>query len=156
MDIQIASNFERLYFEAVGRDAAHTRAAYESFARTGAIDLPTQAFGDLANLFTGVAVDEPETARTIAQTYVADGEIIDPHTAVGVAAAKRVASSDAPLVVLSTAHPAKFPEAVEAALGRPPEMNARANGLYAKPERIDRLPADAERVKAYVRAFVKA
>ena len=156
MDIQVASNFERLYFEAVGRDAAETKRAFEAFAATGAIDLPTQAFGDLSALFTGIAVDEAETARTMALTYVATGELIDPHTAVGVAAATRAASSDAPLVVLSTAHPAKFPEAVDAAVGRPPEMHAKAHGLFARDERIDHLPADAERVKAYVRLFAGA
>ena len=156
MDIQIASNFERLYFEAVGRDAAETKSAFEAFAATGAIDLPTQAFGDLTDLFTGIAVDEAETARTIADTFAATGEIIDPHTAVGVAAAKRAASSDAPLVVLSTAHPAKFPDAVEAAIGRQPDLHPRAHGLIDRDEKIDHLPADADRVKAYVRLFVKA
>jgi threonine synthase len=153
MDIQIASNFERLYFEAVGRDAAHTRRAFEAFASAGAIDLPTQGFGDLANLFSGLSVDEAETARTIKATLEATGEVIDPHTAVAVAAAKRVAASDAPLVVLSTAHPAKFPEAVQAATGAEPAIHPRAKDLFTLVERIDHLPADAEAVKAYVRQF---
>lgn len=153
MDIQIASNFERLYFEAVGRDAAETRRAFEAFAATGAIDLPTQAFGDLSTLFTGVAVDEAETARTIKTTLETTGEVIDPHTAVAVAAASRVAASDAPLVVLSTAHPAKFPEAVQAATGLEPAIHARAHGLFDRDERIDHLPAEAEAVKRYVRQF---
>ncbi|OYX31164.1 MAG: threonine synthase [Caulobacterales bacterium 32-69-10] len=153
MDIQIASNFERLYFEAVGRDAAHTKRAFEAFAATGAIDLPTQAFGDLAALFTGVAVDEAETARTIKATLDTTGEVIDPHTAVAVAAAKRVAASDAPLVVLSTAHPAKFPEAVQAATGLEPAIHDRARDLFTLVERIDHLPADADAVKRYVRQF---
>ncbi|HTK34796.1 MAG TPA: threonine synthase [Caulobacteraceae bacterium] len=156
MDIQIASNFERLYYEAVGRDAAETRRAFESFNSAGAIDLPTQGFGQLAELFTGVAVSEAETAASIAAAYEATGEIIDPHTAVAVAAAKRVAASDAPLVVLATAHPAKFPEAVEAAIGRQPGLHPRADGLFERDERIDHLPANAGAVKAYVRAFVKA
>jgi threonine synthase len=156
IDIQFASNFERLYFEAVGRDAAETRRAFDAFDATSAIDLPSQAFGRLADLFTGIAVDEAETTRTIAQTFEAAGEIIDPHTAVGVAAASRAAASDAPLVVLSTAHPAKFPEAVEAAIGRQPALHPRARSLFERDERIDRLPADTQAVKAYVRAFVKA
>jgi threonine synthase len=156
MDIQIASNFERLYYEAVGRDPVETKRAFEAFNATGGIDLPTQGFGQLADLFTGIAVDEAETAATIAATYEATGEIVDPHTAVGVAAARRAASSDAPLVVLSTAHPAKFPQAVEAAIGRQPGLHPRAHGLFDRDERIDHLPADAALVKAYVRAFVKA
>ena len=155
MDIQIASNFERLYFEAVGRDAAETKRAFEAFAATGAIDLPTQASG-VWDLFTGIAVDEAETARTIALTLAETGEVIDPHTAVAVAAAARVAASDAPLVVLSTAHPAKFPEAVQAATGLEPALHARASGLFDRDERIDHLPADADAVKRYVRAFAAA
>jgi threonine synthase len=154
MDIQIASNFERLYFEAVGRDAAETARAFAAFARDGAIDLPSQAFGAMQALFGGEAVDEAETSATIAATLEATGEIIDPHTAVAVAAAHRVAGEvKGPLIVLSTAHPAKFPEAVEAAIAREPALHARAGGLYDRDEKIDNLPADAEAVKAYIRAF---
>ena len=154
MDIQIASNFERLYFEAVGRDAAETARAFAAFAQDSAIDLPTQAFGAMQSLFSGEAVDEAETAATIASTLEATGEVIDPHTAVAMAAAHRVAGSvPGPLVVLSTAHPAKFPEAVEAAISRAPALHPRAGGLYDRDERIDRLPADADAVKAYIRAF---
>jgi len=154
MDIQIASNFERLYFEAVGRDAPETARAFQAFAQTGAVDLPTQAFEAMGALFAGETVDEAETARTIRQTLERTGQVIDPHTAVGVAAALRAgASVDEPLVVLSTAHPAKFPEAVEAAIARQPALHPRAHGLFDRPERIDRLAADLEAVKAYVRAF---
>jgi threonine synthase len=154
MDIQIASNFERLYFEAVGRDAGETARAFQAFAETGAIELPTQAFAAMRALFIGEAVDEAETARTIRGTLQATGEVVDPHTAVGVAAAHRVRGRlEGPLVVLSTAHPAKFPEAVEAAIERQPALHPRAGGLYDRDEKIDRLPSDAEAVKAYVRRF---
>jgi threonine synthase len=153
MDIQIASNFERLYFEAVGRDAAETRRAFETFAATGVLDLPSQAFDAMNAVFVGEAVDEAETARTIRTTLEATGEVIDPHTAVGVAAAQRVGTGPAPLVVLSTAHPAKFPEAVEAAIARQPTIHPRAHGLFDRDEAIDRLPNDAAAVKAYVRRF---
>ena len=153
MDIQIASNFERLYFEAVGRDAGETARAFAGFASTGAIDLPTQAFADIRARFAGEAVDEAETARTIARTLQETGELIDPHTAVGVAAAHRQAKGETPLVVLSTAHPAKFPEAVEAASGQAPALHARAKNLYDRPEQIEPLPADEGRLKAFVRAF---
>jgi threonine synthase len=154
MDIQIASNFERLYFEAVGRDAAETARAFTAFAKDGAIDLPTQAFGAMQALFIGEAVDEAETSATIAATLEATGEIIDPHTAVAMAAANRLAASiTGPLVVLSTAHPAKFPEAVQAAILREPVLHARAKGLYDRDEKIDTLPADPDAVKAYIRAF---
>ena len=154
MDSQIASNFERLYFEAVGRDAGETARAFAAFAKDGAIDLPTQAFGAMKALFSGEAVDEAETSATIAATLEATGETIDPHTAVAMAAAQRVRKSvTGPLVVLSTAHPAKFPEAVQAAIAREPALHVRAKGLYDRDEKIDHLPADADAVKAYIRAF---
>ena len=96
--------------------------------------------------------------RTILSTLNETGQLIDPHTAVGVAAARRTRLPDPamPLVVLSTAHPAKFPEAVLAASGQSPHAPRGAGDLAAKPERFDRLPADAETVKAYVRAFAGA
>ena len=156
MDIQIASNFERLYFEAVGRDAADTARAFAAFGETGAIDLPTQAFADIKARFSGVAVDEAETSATIARTLQTTGELIDPHTAVGVAAALRQPASETPLVVLSTAHPAKFPEAVEAASGQAPALHIRAHGLYDRPEKTESLPVDADKLKAFVRAFAAA
>jgi threonine synthase len=156
MDIQVASNFERLYFEAVGRDAAETAKAFEDFAALGAIDLPSQAFGQLKGLFCGHAVDEAETARAILTTLAETGETIDPHTAVAVTAAKRAKTSATPLVVLSTAHPAKFPEAVEEATGEAPAIHARSKDLFTMVEKIDRLPADAAAVKAYVRRFAGA
>ena len=156
MDIQVASNFERLYFEAVGRDAADTALAFEGFGKGGAIALPTQAFADLRKLFTGEAVDEAQTSAEMAATLAETGEIIDPHTAVAMTAAKRAGASATPLVVLSTAHPAKFPEAVEEATGQAPAIHARSKDLFKLTEKIDRLPADAGAVKAYVRRFAGA
>jgi threonine synthase len=153
MDIQIASNFERLYFEAVGRDAAETASAFAAFARTGAIDLPTQAFADIKGRFAGEAVDEAETATTISRVLNETGELVDPHTAVGLAAARRRAGGPVPNIVLSTAHPAKFPEAVEAACSQAPALHARAKGLYDRPESIEGLAADELLLKTFIRAF---
>ena len=153
MDIQVASNFERLYFEAVGRDPLETARAFRAFAETGAVDLPPAALAAMRAVFAGVAVDEDETARTMLSVLNETGQLIDPHTAVAVAAARRSAPAATPLVVLSTAHPAKFPDAVHGATGVRPEPPAQAAGLMTRPERFDRLPADAESVKAYVRAF---
>jgi threonine synthase len=157
MDIQVASNFERLYFEAVRRDGLETDRAFRAFGAEGAIDLPPQARAFMAELFAGASVSEADTARTLVSTLNQTGEQVDPHTAVGLAAATRLPRHplDGPTVVLSTAHPAKFPEAVEAALGAPPALNAKSRGLFDKPERIDRLPADVDAVKTYVRAFAR-
>jgi threonine synthase len=155
MDIQSASNFERLYFETVAREGTETARAFEAFARTGAIELPPQAFATMRQLFRGVGVGEAETARTMVATLNETGQLIDPHTAVGVAAARRSRDVGAPLVVLSTAHSAKFPDDVAKVTGVMPGLPRGVADLAAKPERFDRLPADADTIKAYVRAFAE-
>jgi threonine synthase len=155
MDIQSASNFERLYFEAVGRDATETARAFQAFAKTGAIELPPQAFAAMRDLFSGRSIDETETQRTIVATLNETGELIDPHTAVAVAAQGRARDLPDPVVIMATAHPAKFPEAVAQAAGVTPQLPRGAAGLAGKPERFDRLPAEAETIKAYVRAFAE-
>jgi threonine synthase len=156
MDIQSASNFERLYFECVRRDGVETARAFKAFAETGVIDLPPQAFGAMRELFAGVSVSEAETTRTMMSTLNETGELIDPHTAVGVAAMRQAGDLGAPVICLSTAHPAKFPEAVLEATGEAPESPTGVSALARRPERFDRLPADAETIKAYVRAFAQA
>ncbi len=153
MDIQVASNFERLYFEAVGRDAAETARAFAAFAATGELQMPSQAFDSIKTLFSGVCIDEPTTAAAMKSAFEAYGEPVDPHTAVALAAPHPTLAQGVPLVTLSTAHPAKFPEAVSAATGFTPPLPAKAGDLFVRPERIDRLPADVEAVKVYVRAF---
>ena len=158
MDIQIASNFERLYFEAVGRDGVETGRAFRAFAGTGVLDIPPSAHAKMRELFLGASVSEADTAKTILSTLNETGEVIDPHTAVGVAAANvlRLADPATPVVVLSTAHPAKFPEAVHAAAGVSPVTPRATPNLSQKPEKFDRLPADAETVKAFVRVFANS
>jgi threonine synthase len=155
MDIQSASNFERLYFESVGREATETARAFVAFAKAGAIDLPPQAFAAMRGLFLGASVSEADTARTMLSTLNETGELIDPHTAVAVAAAGRARGLEGPVVVMSTAHPAKFPEAVAQACGVTPELPRAAAGLATRPERFDRLPAEADTIKAYIRAFAE-
>jgi threonine synthase len=152
MDIQSASNFERLYFECVGREAVETARAFEAFGKSGVIDLPPGAFARMGELFRGASVSETETARTMVSTLNETGELIDPHTAVAVAALRRT-PLDGPVVVMSTAHPAKFPEAVAAACGVTPQLPRGVADLAGRPERFDRLPAEAETIKAYVQAF---
>ena len=155
MDIQSASNFERLYFETAGRDAAGTAQAFAGFAVGGAIDVPAPAFAAMRDLFRGVAVSEGETKAAIAATLAETGELIDPHTAVAVAALGKVGEPPHPVVVLSTAHPAKFPEDVAAVSGVTPDLPRGAANLADRPERFDRLPADAEAIKAFVRTFAE-
>jgi threonine synthase len=158
MDIQAASNFERLYFEATGRDAGQTARAFEAFAAHGALDIAPDALAAMRGLFVGTAVSEAETARTIRATLEATGELVDPHTAVGLAAAARLGPADpaTPLVTLSTAHPAKFPDAVSAAAGVPVPTPASVACTAGRRERFDRVAADVEAAKQYVREFASA
>ena len=156
MDIQVASNFERLYFEACGRDGAATAAAFASFAQAGDLWIPPHVLGAMRALFQGVAVSESETAAAMADIFNRTGEIIDPHTAVAVAGAGKadLEPRATPLVILSTAHAAKFPEAVLAATGVSPAPPPSVVRRAAAPERISRLPADLGAVKAWLRRFV--
>jgi threonine synthase len=156
MDIQVASNFERLFYEASGRDAAATAEFFRTFAETGSATVPGHALEDMRRLFSGQSVNEAETAATIRQVLEETGEVIDPHTAVAMKAALRQETSPTPRVVLSTAHPAKFPEAVLEAAGVEPRLPAAAVGLDKKQEAFDRLPNQPDQVKAYLRDFAGA
>ncbi|MGI8840178.1 MAG: threonine synthase [Caulobacteraceae bacterium] len=155
MDIQVASNFERLWFECAGRDGAATAAAFRGFAASGSLDIPPAVLRTMREVFAGVSVDEARTRQTMATTWKETGVLIDPHTGVALAGADGASpgGSGAPLIVLSTAHPAKFPAAVHAATGVFPEPPPAIRALTGRPERFDRLPADTETVKAYVRDF---
>jgi len=157
MDIQVSSNFERLYFEASERDGMETARAFSAFGQLGAIDIPPRGLAAMRQLFRGAVVNEDETARTMLATLNETGELVDPHTAVALAAAARGGLSEpaTPLVVLSTAHPAKFPDTVLAATGLAPVSPPGGDALAAKAERFERVPADAEAVKALVRGFAQ-
>jgi threonine synthase len=155
MDIQVASNFERLYFECAGRDGARTALAFRGFSATGSIDLPSDVHAAMRESLQGVAVSEAETAAAMLAAWNQTGELVDPHTAVALAGADLApaAMGAAPLVVLSTAHPAKFPDAARAATGVLPAPPRSVGDLADRTERFDRLAADSGAVKAYVRAF---
>jgi threonine synthase len=155
MDIQAASNFERLYFETVERDPVETARAFEAFAAQGAIDVPPRSLTAMRSLFIGATVSEDETARTILSTLNETGELIDPHTAVGLAAAARIGVADRqiPLVSLATAHPAKFPETVKAATGTSATAPHNVLALAGRAERFDTIAADVAAAKSFVRAF---
>ncbi len=155
MDIQVASNFERLFFECADRDAAATAAAFRDFAAQGEVRTPPAVLAAMREVLVGAAVSEEETARTIAATLGDTGQLIDPHTAVAVAGAAKARPEPAapPLVIVSTAHPAKFPDAVAQAAGVTPPAPAAVLARSGAAERIDRLPAQVEAVTRYVREF---
>ena len=158
MDIQAASNFERLYFECVGRDPAETARAFEAFGAGGAFDIPAKAHDAMTALMAGRSVSEREVAETILATLNETGDLVDPHTAVALAMARRTGSPNpvSPMVTLATAHPAKFPEAVRAAAGVDPARPASLRRIADMPERAQSIGADVAAAKAAILAFAAA
>jgi threonine synthase len=155
MDIQSASNFERLFFETVGRDGPATAEAFRGFAEGRSISVPPQALEAMTRLFAGETTDEAATSEAMRLALSETGETVDPHTAVALSALRRSPGAG-PTVVLATAHPAKFPDAVLAATGHAPLAPERAQALAGRPERYESIVADAALVSAYVRDFAGA
>lgn len=157
MDIQVSSNFERLLFDASGRDAAAIRAMMGSLAQSKRFAMPPQALSEMRNLFSADRASEDEVAATIRTTLRETGHFIDPHTAVGVAVAeKENRDPSLPMIVLSTAHPAKFPDAVEAACGMRPGLPDWLSDLETKKENITVLPPDQAQIERFVLAASRA
>ncbi len=150
MDIQLASNFERLLFEAVGRNAERVRELMQALSERGGYRIPNDALATIQARFVSCRVSEAKNRMTIARTLEENGILIDPHTAVGLAAAhkaRREGRLTGAVVTLATAHPAKFPDAVEAASGRRPELPARFADLSARKERVIDAPASVDAVR---------
>jgi len=157
MDIQVSSNFERLLFDAYGRDAPAVRALMGSLARSGRFMVSAQALKELRSLFTADRADEQECAAEIRAWMREADYCVDPHTAVALAVAeKETRDPSVPMVVLSTAHPAKFPDAVKAACGFVPPLPDRLADLAKRKERVTVLPADQAAVERYVTSVSRA
>jgi threonine synthase len=158
MDIQLSSNFERLLFDAVGRDPESVSRAFATLERDGGFEIPRQALETIRADFDALAVNEAETEAEIARTYRESGYVIDPHTATGVRAARaRLEKDDAtPVIALSTAHPAKFPEAIERAIGLRIEPPPRLAPVLQGRERIARMNKDFETVKHFILDHARA
>ena len=151
MDIQVASNFERLLFDLHDRDGEQVARLMAGFAERRHLSVPGEALGRARELFDALRVDEDETAATIAGLQHTTGTLIDPHTAVGVHAGRALRLDPAiPLVALATAHPAKFPDAVQRATGMTPPVPARLADLFHRPERFAVLPNDLAAVQAHI------
>ncbi len=150
MDIQVASNFERFLYYLYNEDSGHTKEAMESFAASGRLDFSQAEQQEIRANFRTLMVDQPQTTKTIADFYEETGYVLDPHTAVGVRAGLHYVDDDVPMVCLSTAHPAKFGEAVREAIGKEPDLPPAVTGLEDKESRCQILDADAEQVKAFV------
>src|SRR4051795_12724145 len=154
MDIQVSSNFERLLFELLGRDAAATALTMQRFRAEGRMPVPDAAWSQATGLFHGFTLDDAGTLAEIRHLKETAGYLADPHTAVGIAAARAHAPADPgiPVVVAATAHPAKFPVAVERAVGFRPPLPPRLADLYQREERFSVLPLGLGPVEDFVRA----
>ncbi len=151
MDIQVSSNFERLLFDAYNRDAAAVRALMGSLAQSRRFQVASQALKQIRALFTADRASEQEGAAAIRAWMREASYCVDPHTAIGLAVAEKEARDPSvPMVVLSTAHPAKFPEAVAAACGVKPALPDWLADLPKRAERVTALPADQAAVERYV------
>lgn len=151
MDIQVSSNLERLIFELFQRDGAAVEAFMSRFRRDGAIAFPTETMEVLGRQWIGVRLDDEATLALIRETYASTGVMLDPHSAVGYGAAIEAHLDPSISVVsLATAHPAKFPDAIEQAVGLRPELPPRLADLMDRPEHYVTLPADVVAVGDHI------
>ncbi len=153
MDIQLSSNFERLLFDLYDRNGDAITALMNQFNATKNIQLSNSARSKAAALFTSHRVDEDDVLLTLRHAYAEMGQILDPHTAIGLAAARaHQGNSQTPIITLATAHPAKFRDVVERGTGIRPTMPSRVQGLFDREERYDRLKNDLPALQAYIAA----
>jgi threonine synthase len=157
MDIQVSSNFERLLFDATGRDAASVRTLMDSLAQSRRFVVSAQALKELRTLFSANRADEQECAAEIRAWMKEANYCVDPHTAIALAVAeKETRDASVPMVVLSTADPAKFPAAVKAACGVEPPLPDWLADLPKRKERVTVLPADQVAVERFVASASRA
>ncbi|NBQ04359.1 MAG: threonine synthase [Actinobacteria bacterium] len=155
MDIQVSSNFERLLFETNDRDGVATGKQLTNFRATGKLDVAKTVYQKwISGVFAGRRCDDEQTLATMQDVYRQSAMLIDPHTAVGLCAARHSAGvdypKDLPMITLATAHPAKFPDAVRRATGQTPQLPDHLADLMSRPERSVSLPNDLKAVQAFV------
>ena len=150
MDIQVASNFERYLYFLLESNPGAVLKAMDGLQKEGKMEFTTEQLHQVQKTFAAASVNDQETLQTIADFYRETGYILDPHTAVGVHAGRKTRGGDCPLVCLATAHPAKFGDAVKAAIGQLPELPAAFQGIEKLPKRLEILAANTELIKAYI------
>ncbi len=154
MDIQISSNFERLLYLAYGRNGSAIRTLMSGLSQSGSFTIGEKELAMIREEFDSGAVSEAETRKTIEKTLADTGELLDPHTAVGFSMAMKSKVQQSPVITLATAHPAKFPDAVEKASGVRPGLPPRLIHLLKAEERFTILPNSAAAVKEFVLARI--
>jgi threonine synthase len=155
MDIQVSSNFERLLFEILDRDPGATAATMSGFRASGRMLVPNTAWRQARETFQGFRLDDDATLAAIRSLHASTGYLADPHSVIGIEAARaHPAPAGVPMVAMATAHPAKFPDAMERATGARPPLPPRLADLYERPETYSRTPNDLAAVETEVRATV--
>ena len=152
MDIQVSSNFERALFDAYDRDGGAISQLMDEL-KDGGFEISQGAMQALAELYRSGRASETETSAQIKTTLGATGELLCPHSAVGVKVAEENLGAT-PMITLATAHPAKFPDAVEAATGIRPPLPSRMSDLYERPERMTRVPNDLAALKDHIKGNI--
>ena len=150
MDIMIPSNLERLIFDIFGRDSKATADFMQQVRQAGTATVPADRFSSLGDVWTSRRTDDPATLEVIGKTYRDTGRLIDPHTAVGLAAAQELHAEGETTVVLATAHPAKFPDAVKQATGITPDLPDSMTDLHERAERYAVLDNDLAAVRRHI------
>jgi threonine synthase len=157
MDIQVSSNFERLLFDAYDRDSSAVRSLMASLAQSRSFSISTRALSEIRARFGANRADEQEVSACIRTALRETGRFVDPHTAVGMAVAEKEARDPSiPMIVLGTAHAAKFPDAVEAACGQRPALPDWLADLNTRPERVTAMAADQGAVERFILAASRA
>ena len=150
MDIQVSSNFERLLFDACDRDAQSVRNQMESLKQSGSFSIGEATMEKIYKDFSAAASTEEQTKEQIRKTLSDTGYLADPHTAVGLHVAEKYLAETSAMITLATAHPAKFPAAVEEASGVHPALPARMGDLLEREERLTVLPNDVAAIESFI------
>lgn len=151
MDIQVSSNFERALFDAYGRDGNAVAQLMDELKNGGGFNVSQGALQSLREHFDSGRVSEEETLATIAMANQSMGELLCPHSAIGVKVAEDQRNGDTPMITLATAHPAKFPDAVEKASGIRPDLPERMADLFDREERVTRAANDLTALETLIK-----
>ena len=154
MDIQISSNFERLAFESTNRDAEKINEAMVEFRKTGKMPLPDGMWEKINKKFQGMSINNDKTLKAIKKWKEEKGIIFDPHSAIGLEAGCKMKTSS-PVIVMATAHPAKFPEVLKKAIGEKVEVPEHMSDMFKKQEKYDVLENNYEDLLEYINSHLK-
>lgn len=150
MDIQVSSNFERLLFEMLNRDTAEVSRLMEIFKYEKSYQVKQETLAKIQEIFSGVRCSDTQTKEQIKKVYMSSGEIVDPHSAIGFAAAEKFGEEGVPNVVLATAHPSKFPVPVREATGVTPALPSGLSDLMTRRESFTVLPNTLDSIKYFI------